>query len=127
LIFIHLFLCLCIINEDHYIYINSTNLRGVIIKRFDITKKDIELVEVATKKITMLYEDDKHHVGAAIRKKIGECISAVHIESYIERVRGCKEEIAIGCGFRMDKRILTRLLRLDPYSDLKIRKENYYI
>ena len=52
-------------------------------KIFNTTKEDIELVEVATKKITMLYEDDKHHVGAAIRTKTGEIISAVHIEAYI--------------------------------------------
>lgn len=38
-------------------------------KIFNTTKEDIELVEVATQKITMLYEDDKHHVGAAIRTK----------------------------------------------------------
>ena len=65
-------------------------------KIFNITKEDIELVEVATKNITMLYEDDKHHVGAAIRTKTGEIISAVHIEVYIGRVTVCAEAIAIG-------------------------------
>jgi cytidine deaminase len=71
----------------------------------------------------MLYEDDKHHVGAAIRKKTWECISAVHIEAFIERVRGCKEEIVLFVRFQMDKRILTRLFQLDPYSDSKLEKK----
>jgi hypothetical protein len=89
LVFIHLFLCLCIINEDNYIYINSTNLRVVIIKKFNITKHDIELVEIATKKITMLYEDDKHHVGAAIRTKQGNVFRQYTLKLIFERVRGC--------------------------------------
>ncbi|MDR6681724.1 cytidine deaminase [Bacillus safensis] len=47
---------------------------------FDLTPKDVELIDEAKKKIMSLYEEDKHHVGAAIRMKTGEMISAVHIE-----------------------------------------------
>ena len=58
-------------------------------KTFNITKQDIQLVEEAKNKITMLYEDDKHHVGAAICTKTGEFISAVHIEAYWTSICVC--------------------------------------
>lgn len=48
-------------------------------KTFDLSQEDIELIDEAKKKIISLYEDDKHHVGAAIRMKTGEIISAVHL------------------------------------------------
>ncbi|BAT48884.1 cytidine deaminase [Bacillus altitudinis] len=48
-------------------------------KTFDLSQEDIELIGEAKKKMISLYEDDKHHVGTAIRMKIGEIISAVHI------------------------------------------------
>lgn len=87
-------------------------------KIFNTTKEDIELVEVATKKITMLYEDDKHHVGAAIRTKTGEIISAVHIEAYIGRVTVCAEAIAIGSAISNGQKDFDTIVAVrHPYSD----------
>jgi len=65
-------------------------------KTFDLSQEDLELIDEAKKKIISLYEDDKHHVWAAIRMKTGEIMSAVHIEAYIGRVTVCAEAIAIG-------------------------------
>ncbi|MGG0739864.1 cytidine deaminase [Niallia taxi] len=78
----------------------------------------MELVEIATRKITMLYEDDKHHVGAAIRTKSGEITSAVHIEAYIGRVTVCAEAIAIGSAISTGQKIFdTNVAVRHPYSD----------
>ena len=87
-------------------------------KTFNTTKQDMELVEVATKKITTLYEDDKHHVGAAIRTKTGEFISAVHIEAYIGRVTVCAEAIAIGSAISNGQKDFDTIVAVrHPYSD----------
>lgn len=87
-------------------------------KTFNVTKQDIELVEIATRKITMLYEDDKHHVGAAIRTKSGEITSAVHIEAYIGRVTVCAEAIAIGSAISNGQKNFDSIVAVrHPYSD----------
>ena len=87
-------------------------------KTFNVTKQDIELVEIATRKITMLYEDDKHHVGAAIRTKSGEITSAVHIEAYIGRVTVCAEAIAIGSAISNGQKNFDTMVAVrHPYSD----------
>ncbi|RVT57102.1 cytidine deaminase [Niallia taxi] len=87
-------------------------------KTFNVTKQDIELVEIATRKITMLYEDDKHHVGAAIRTKSGEITSAVHIEAYIGRVTVCAEAIAIGSAISNGQKNFDTIVAVrHPYSD----------
>lgn len=61
-----------------------------------VTPEDYELVEAAITKIKALYEDGKHHIGAAIRTKTGHIYSGVHIEAYIGRVTVCAEAIVIG-------------------------------
>lgn len=57
---------------------------------------DFKLIQEAKEKITILYKENKHHVGAALRTLSGKLISAVHIEAYIGRVTVCAEAIAIG-------------------------------
>lgn len=65
-----------------------------------------------------LYEDDKHHVGAAIRMKTGEIISAVHIEAYIGRVTVCAEAIAIGSALSNGYKDFDTIVAVrHPYSD----------
>ncbi|TRZ38078.1 cytidine deaminase [Niallia circulans] len=87
-------------------------------KTFPVTKQDIALVEIATKKITMLYKDDKHHVGASIRTKSGEITSAVHIEAYIGRVTVCAEAIAIGSAISNGQNNFETIVAVrHPYSD----------
>ncbi|MFE8702729.1 cytidine deaminase [Cytobacillus sp. FJAT-54145] len=61
-----------------------------------ITIEDEELITVAQNTIKKLYKDGRHHVGAALRTKTGEIISAVHIEAYIGRITVCAEAIVIG-------------------------------
>lgn len=66
----------------------------------------------------MLYEDDKHHVGAAIRTKSGEITSAVHIEAYIGRVTVCAEAIAIGSAISNGQKNFDTIVAVrHPYSD----------
>ncbi|MBR0603771.1 cytidine deaminase [Bacillus safensis] len=85
---------------------------------FNLTSKDVELIDEAKKKITSLYEEDKHHVGAAIRMKTGEMISAVHIEAYIGRVTVCAEAIAIGSALSNGYKDFDTIVAVrHPYSD----------
>lgn len=87
-------------------------------KTFPISRQDLELIEAATKKITTLYQDDKHHVGAAIRTKTGDVISAVHIEAYIGRVTVCAEAIAIGSAISNGQKDFDTIVAVrHPYSD----------
>ncbi|MBW3699216.1 cytidine deaminase [Bacillus aerophilus] len=92
-------------------------------KTFDLSKEDIELIDEAKKRIISLYEDDKHHVGAAIRMKTGEIISAVHIEAYIGRVTVCAEAIAIGSALSNGYKDFDTIVAVrHPYSDEKDRR-----
>ncbi|WP_197202503.1 cytidine deaminase [Bacillus safensis] len=90
---------------------------------FNLTPKDVELIDEAKKKITSLYEEDKHHVGAAIRMKTGEMISAVHIEAYIGRVTVCAESIAIGSALSNGYKDFDTIVAVrHPYSDEEDRR-----
>ncbi|WP_144424446.1 cytidine/deoxycytidylate deaminase family protein [Paenibacillus xylanivorans] len=61
-----------------------------------ITTEDLELIEAAKNVISRLYQEGKHHVGAAVRTRSGKIFTAVHLEAYIGRVSVCAEAIAIG-------------------------------
>ncbi|MBR0591759.1 cytidine deaminase [Bacillus pumilus] len=90
---------------------------------FDLYQEDLELIDEAKKKIISLYEDDKHHVGAAIRMKTGEIMSAVHIEAYIGRVTVCAEAIAIGSALSNGHKDFDTIVAVrHPYSDEEDRK-----
>ncbi|MET3193934.1 cytidine deaminase [Bacillus sp. OAE603] len=87
-------------------------------EKYQLTHEDYELIEAAKEKIISLYEDDRHHVGAAIRTKFGKVISAVHIEAYIGRVSVCAEAITIGKAISDgDKGFDTIVAVRHPYSD----------
>nr|BAF56218.1 EGFP-Bsr [Cloning vector piMARK] len=116
--------------RDHMVLLEFVTAAGITLgmdelykysdpmKTFNISQQDLELVEVATEKITMLYEDNKHHVGAAIRTKTGEIISAVHIEAYIGRVTVCAEAIAIGSAVSNGQKDFDTIVAVrHPYSD----------
>lgn len=63
---------------------------------YPATTEDKELIEAASTKIKLLYKENHHHVGAALRTLSGEIVSAVHVEAYVGRVTVCAEAIAIG-------------------------------
>ncbi|MEC0665570.1 cytidine deaminase [Priestia flexa] len=87
-------------------------------KVLELNQHDLELIEAAKQKITALYEDDKHHVGAAIRLVTGEIISTVHIEAYIGRVTVCAEAIAIGSAVSNGYKSFDTIVAVrHPYSD----------
>ncbi|MEH6937830.1 cytidine deaminase [Bacillus sp. JJ664] len=87
-------------------------------EKYQLKQEDFELIEAAKEKIISLYEDDKHHVGAAIRTKSGKIVSAVHIEAYIGRVSVCAEAITIGKAISDgDKGFDTIVAVRHPYSD----------
>ncbi|EOR24083.1 MULTISPECIES: cytidine deaminase [Bacillaceae] len=88
------------------------------LKTYPLTPKDYELIEEAKTKITQLYEDDKHHVGASLRTKSGNVVSAVHIEAYIGRVTVCAEAIAIGKAISDGEKDFDTIVAVrHPYSD----------
>jgi cytidine deaminase len=85
---------------------------------FPLTQDDYALINEAKNKIIDLYEEDKHHVGAALRTKSGNIVSAVHIEAYIGRVTVCAEAIAIGSAISNgEKEFHTIVAVRHPYSD----------
>lgn len=87
-------------------------------KTFDLSQEDVELIDEAKKKMISLYEDDKHHVGAAIRMKTGEIISTVQTEAYIGRVTVCAEAIAIGSALSNGYKGFDTIVAVRyPYSD----------
>lgn len=61
-----------------------------------VEKHDEILIESAKKIIENLYQEGKHHVGAAVRTKSGKIFTAVNLEAYIGRVAVCAEAIVIG-------------------------------
>lgn len=38
-------------------------------KTYPLTENDFNLIDEAKRKITQLYEDDRHHIGAALKTK----------------------------------------------------------
>ncbi len=91
---------------------------GYSMEKYQLIQEDFELIEAAKEKISSLYEDDKHHVGAAIRTKSGRVVSAVHIEAYIGRITVCAEAITIGKAISDgDKGFDTIVAVRHPYSD----------
>ena len=92
-------------------------------KTYPLTSIDFELIEEAKTKITQLYEDDRHHVGAALRTKTGNVVSAVHIEAYVGRVTVCAEAIAIGKAISDGEKGFDTIVAVrHPYSDEEKRE-----
>jgi cytidine deaminase len=69
-----------------------------------LIESDRDLIEAASAKIRDLYEENRHHVGAALKTSSGKTVAAVHIEAYIGRVTVCAEAIAIGKAIWTGKR-----------------------
>lgn len=92
-------------------------------KAYPLTSNDFQLIDEAKKKITSLYKDDKHHVGAALHTKSNKIVSAVHIEAYVSRVTVCAEAIAIGSAISSgDSEFDTIVAVRHPYSDEENRE-----
>lgn len=66
----------------------------------------------------MLYEDDKHHVAAALRTNSDDIVSAVHIEAYIGRMTVCAEAVAVGSAVSSSHKVFHSIVAVrHPYSD----------
>ncbi|MCK1993228.1 cytidine deaminase [Peribacillus muralis] len=92
-------------------------------KTYPLTENDFSLIDEAKMVITTFYEDDRHHVGAALRTRSGNVVSAVHIEAYIGRVSVCAEAIAIGKAISNGERYFDTIVAVrHPYSNEKNRE-----
>ncbi|GGE61955.1 cytidine deaminase [Priestia taiwanensis] len=92
-------------------------------KTYPLTANDFALIDEAKRKISCLYEDDKHHIGAALQTQSGSIASAVHIEAYVGRVAVCAEAIAIGSAISTgDKYFDTIVAVSHPYSNEEDRE-----
>jgi cytidine deaminase len=92
-------------------------------KTYPLTENDFKLIDEAKSKITSLYEDDRHHVGAALKTKSGNIVSAVHIEANVGRVTVCAEAIAIGNAISNGERYFDTIVAVrHPYSDEENRE-----
>lgn len=97
--------------------------RGKKMNVFPLTQDDYQLIEEAKSKIKDLYQDDKHHVGSALRTNSGNIVSAVHIEAYVGRITVCAEAIAIGSAISNgEKGFHTIVAVRHPYSDERNRE-----
>ncbi|TWT27145.1 cytidine deaminase [Planomicrobium sp. CPCC 101110] len=87
-------------------------------KTYHLTPRDFQLIDEAKRKITLLYEEDKHHVGAALHTESDNIVSAVHIEAYIGRVTVCAEAIAIGSAISSGESGFDTIVAVrHPHSD----------
>ncbi|MCW5731954.1 MAG: cytidine deaminase [Alphaproteobacteria bacterium] len=58
--------------------------------------RDRELIEAAREAIRRLYQENRHHIGAAVRGRSGRVYSAVHLDTYVGRASVCAEAVALG-------------------------------
>ncbi|MBK5443597.1 cytidine deaminase [Peribacillus sp. TH16] len=87
-------------------------------KTYPLNESDYHLIAAASAKITELYEENKHHVGAALKTKTGKIVAAVHIEAYIGRVTVCAEAIAIGKAISDGEKEFDTIVAVKhPYAD----------
>lgn len=87
-------------------------------KTYPLDASDYTLIEAAREKIKVLYEEDKHHVGAALRTRSGEIVTAVHIEAYVGRITVCAEAIAIGKAISEGEKEFDTIVAVKhPYTD----------
>ncbi|MGE7603393.1 cytidine deaminase [Peribacillus sp. NPDC097675] len=85
---------------------------------YPLQESDYTLIEAASERIKQLYEEDKHHVGAALKTKSGKIVAAVHIEAYVGRITVCAEAIAIGKAISDGEKEFDTIVAVKhPYSD----------
>ena len=61
-----------------------------------LTQQDQALIDAAKDVITRHYQENRHHIGAAVRTRSGRVFTAVHLDTYVGRASVCAEAIAIG-------------------------------
>ncbi|MDR4929443.1 cytidine deaminase [Peribacillus sp. YIM B13472] len=89
-----------------------------MIKTYPLNESDRDLIEAASARIRDLYEENRHHVGAALKTRSGKIVAAVHIEAYIGRVTVCAEAIAIGKAISDGEKGFDTIVAVKhPYSD----------
>ena len=87
-------------------------------KIYPLQESDHMLIEAARERIQELYEEDKHHVGAALKTKSGKIVAAVHMEAYVGRITVCAEAIAIGKAISEGEKEFDTIVAVKhPYSD----------
>jgi len=62
----------------------------------ELNEKDKLLIDRATEIIQARYQQDHHHIGAALLSKSGKIYQGVHVEAYIGRITLCAEAVTIG-------------------------------
>ena len=87
-------------------------------KTYQLQESDYPLIEAAREMIKALYEEDKHHVGAALKTKSGRIVAAVHMEAYVGRITVCAEAVAIGKAISEGEKEFDTIVAVKhPYSD----------
>ena len=61
-----------------------------------LSDADKELIEAARQAILARYRYDRHEVGAALRTRDGQIVTAVNVDTYLSRMSTCAEPVAIG-------------------------------
>ena len=87
-------------------------------KTYPLQGSDYTLIEAASERIKLLYEEDKHHVGAALKTRSGKIVAAVHMEAYVGRITVCAEAVAIGKAISEGEKEFDTIVAVKhPYSD----------
>ena len=63
-----------------------------------LAEGDVELVAAAQRVIGDNYEQDRHHIGAAVRMRDGRVFVGVHVEANVGRITLCAEAVALAAA-----------------------------
>lgn len=61
-----------------------------------LSPADLELMAAATDFIRSRYQENRHHIGAAVRGASGRVYLGLHLDTYVGRCSVCAEAVALG-------------------------------
>ncbi|HYM33191.1 MAG TPA: cytidine deaminase [Candidatus Cybelea sp.] len=76
-------------------------------RKHKLTPADQQLIAAAKDVISRLYQENRHHIGAAVRTQSGRIFTAVHLDTYVGRASVCAEAVAIGKALSEGERDIT--------------------
>ena len=61
-----------------------------------LSPPDLELMAAASDFIRSRYQENRHHIGAAVRGASGRIYLGLHLDTYVGRCSVCAEAVALG-------------------------------
>jgi cytidine deaminase len=63
-----------------------------------LTAEDQALIEAACALIRERYQENRHHIAAALRTRSGRMHTGLHLDTYVGRASVCAEAVAVGAA-----------------------------